>query len=421
MLSLNGLKKKLYFFVARYFKFWANISLKRWNPRIFALTGSVGKTTLLNLTEVQLGNKAHYSHNANSVFGIAFDILGLTGITGSKLKWFYLFFAAPIKSFFFTHTESIFVVEIDGERPHETEMLASWLKPELTFWVSFGRSHAVQFDKQVKEGKFKNVDEAILHEFAFLPKYTTQAIIYNANDANIEKAIKDLNIKKYPITKNALKHYEVWPNKTEINVNNTTFTFNEPVPSEIYVQLAMIENLAKYLNEKPVTNFSGFIQPPGRSNFYKGIKSTNLIDSSYNAHLISMRSIIDLYKKMQTSTKWVVIGDIVDQGQTEAEQHSELGEILNNANFDRYIFVGRRTQAYTYSKLDPKKAVTFLHPKDALKYLKNEIKGNETILFKGSQYLEGIIADLLEDKSDVKNLPRQDEAAKKRRAKWGLK
>ncbi len=187
--------------------FWANISLKRWNPRIFALTGSVGKTTLLNLTEVQLGNKAHYSHNANSVFGIAFDILGLTGITGSKLKWFYLFFAAPIKSFFFTHTESIFVVEIDGERPYETEMLASWLKPELTFWVSFGRSHAVQFDKQVKEGKFKNVDEAILHEFAFLPKYTTQAIIYNANDANIEKAIKDLNIKKYPITKNALKYY----------------------------------------------------------------------------------------------------------------------------------------------------------------------------------------------------------------------
>ena len=57
----------------------------------------------------------------------------------------------------------------------------------------------------------------------------------------------------------------------------------------------------------------------------------------------------------------------------------------------------------------------------ALKYLKNEIKGNETILFKGSQYLEGIIADLLEDKSNIKNLPRQDEAAKKRRAKWGLK
>ena len=55
------------------------------------------------------------------------------------------------------------------------------------------------------------------------------------------------------------------------------------------------------------------------------------------------------------------------------------------------------------------------------KYLKNEIKGNETILFKGSQYLEGIIADLLEDKSNIKNLPRQDEAAKKRRAKWGLK
>ena len=421
MLSLNGLKKKLYFFVAQYFKFWANISLKRWNPRVFALTGSVGKTTLLNLTEVQLGKKAHYSHNANSVFGIAFDILGLTGITSSKLKWIYLFFAAPIKAITFTHKQPIYIVEIDGERPYETEMLASWLKPELTFWVSFGRSHAVQFDKQVKEGKFKNVDEAILHEFAFLPKFTTQAVIYNADDKNIEKAISALKIEKYPITKSILKSYKVWPNKTEINVNGTTFTFNEPVPSEIYVQLAMIDRLAKYLKEKPVTGLTSFVQPPGRSNFYKGVKNTNIIDSSYNAHLISMRSIIDLYKKMETPTKWIVIGDIVDQGKTEAEQHKELGEILAEANFDKYIFVGRRTQEYTYPKLSTNKAVTFLHPKDALNYLKNELQGNETILFKGSQYLEGIITDLLEDKSNIKNLPRQDEAAKKRRAKWGLK
>lgn len=421
MPKLSSLKKQLYFIVAKYFVFWANFSFKRWNPRVFAVTGSVGKTTLLNLLEVQLKTKAHYSHNANSVFGISFDILKLTGITGSKLKWIYLFFMAPIRAFTFTHTEPIFVVEIDGERPYETEMLARWLKPEVTFWVSFGRSHAVQFDGQVRQGKFKNVDEAILHEFAWLPKLTSKAIIYNANDKNITKTVEKLDIEKFPIKKSSLEEYEVWPDKTKIKVNGTTFTINQPMPSEVYVQLAMVHTIAKYLNEKPVTDFKTFVQPPGRSNYYKGIKNTNLIDSSYNAHLISMKSIIDLYKSIQASTKWIVIGDIVDQGETEQNQHQELGRILSQAGFDRYIYVGRRTQEYTYPKSPVEKSVTFLHPKDAIKYIKRELKGEETILFKGSQYLEGIIAELLEDKSQIKTLPRQDAAAKKRRAKWGLR
>ena len=100
---------------------------------------------MLHLVEQELGKKAHYSHNANSAFGIAFDLVGLRGITGSKLRWIYLFFAVPIKSIFYKHTEDFYVVEIDGERPHETEFLAKWLHPEVTLWVALGRSHAVQF------------------------------------------------------------------------------------------------------------------------------------------------------------------------------------------------------------------------------------------------------------------------------------
>ena len=120
-------------FVAGYFRFFASFSLRRWKPHIIAVTGSVGKTTLLNLIEVQLGKRAHYSHNANSAFGIPFDIVGLDGIRGSKLRWFYLFIAMPLKSLFFKHTQEFYVVEIDADRPNETRFLSSWLKPEVTF------------------------------------------------------------------------------------------------------------------------------------------------------------------------------------------------------------------------------------------------------------------------------------------------
>ena len=112
---------------------------------LIAKNGS-GKTTLLNLLEVQLGDRTHYSHNANSAYGICFDILGMDGVRGSKLKWLYLFVAAPITSLWFKHKQEFYVVEIDGERPKETEFLARWLKPEVTLWVSVGRTHAVYFD-----------------------------------------------------------------------------------------------------------------------------------------------------------------------------------------------------------------------------------------------------------------------------------
>ena len=166
MIFITKLKKKLYLSVANYFKFWSNISLKRWNPRIVIVTGSAGKTTMLNLIESQLGAKAHYSHNANSAFGIAFDILGMRGITGSKLHWISLFLQTPFRAFVYSRKEKFYIVEADGERPHEAEWIAKWLRPEVSVWVTLGRSHAVFYEQEVAAGNFANVDDAIAHEFS---------------------------------------------------------------------------------------------------------------------------------------------------------------------------------------------------------------------------------------------------------------
>lgn len=420
-LSRTSIKKKLYLFVASYFRFFASVSLRRWRPRVVAVTGSVGKTTLLNLLEVQLGQRAHYSHNANSSYGIAFDILGMTGVTGSKLKWLYLFVAAPIRSLFFTHSQEFYVVEIDGERPKETEFLASWLRPEVTLWVSVGRTHAVYFDDQVRRGLYSTVEDAIVHEFAWLPKYTTKLVAYDGDSTLLTTTMEAItNVTKAPIHNSSVTHYAVWADKTDLTVNGHKYVFSQPMPREVYIQLALLSEFASYLNEAPVTDLSSYVQPPGRSNFYKGKRGTKLIDSSYNAHLISMESVVSLFRELQASHKWIVIGDMVEQGVGEADQHIKLGQLLRAANFERYILVGRRTQKYTLPELDPVKTVSFLHPKDAAIYLDGRVSGSETILFKGSQYLEGIVEHLLADPAQAATLPRQEAAAKKRRASWGL-
>lgn len=421
MISTARIKKKLYLVVVRYFRLFASRSLRRWHPRVIAVTGSVGKTTLLNLLEVQLGERAHYSHNANSAYGIAFDILGIDGVRGSKLKWVYLFLVVPFRSLWFRHNQEFYVVEIDGERPKETEFLASWLQPEVTLWVSVGRTHAVYFDGQVAAGLFPTVEDAIVHEFAYLPRYTSKLVVYDGDSPLIARTMNQVSgATTVPVTKSTLEDYEVWPDKTKFVVGGTTYLFSDPMPREVYVQLALLGVLAEYLNEPVVTDLSGYVQPPGRSNYFAGKNGVKLIDSSYNAHLISMESIVGLYKEMQAETKWIVIGDIVEQGEAEAEEHAKLGHLLREADFDRYILVGRRTQKYTYPELDAAKSVTFLRPTDALTYLQSELTGNETVVFKGSQFLEGIVEHLLASPADVVKLPRQEPAAKKRRAKWGL-
>ena len=427
-------KKKFYFLVASYFRFFANLAFRRWHPRVIAITGSVGKTTMLNLIECTLGKKAHYSHDANSAYGIAFDMVNLRGVTGSKLRWLYLFLAVPLKSLFYKHQEEFYVVEIDGERPHEAEFLASWLKPEVTLWISLGLSHAVQFEQQVKDGLFSSLDKAITHEFAMLPQYTQKLVIIDGDVELMNRALE--SIKQKHLTnatvikcyKDAVKTYKVEPNHTSFLLQRNAdgaiheYEFNRPMSKDLAIQLTMLETLVDYLKIKPRYDFSNLKLAPGRNSYFDGKNGLKIIDSSYNAHLISVKSILEMYKAMHVSHKWLVIGDIVDQGSIEGQEHAKLADEIIKVKPEQVILIGRRTKKYTAPIL--KKAglniYTTLDPREALKFLEENLTGQETLLFKGSQYLEWLIEKLLKNPEEAKYLPRREKAAIKRRQKRGL-
>ncbi|MBR5939363.1 hypothetical protein IKZ77_02305 [Candidatus Saccharibacteria bacterium] len=421
-MSLTKFKKRFYFKVAEYFRCLANISLRRWNPRIIAITGSAGKTTMMNMLEHEMGNIAHYSHDANSAFGIPFDILGLKGIKGSKLKWAWLLFIAPFKAIFKQHKEKFYVVEIDGERPHETEYLAKWLKPEVTIWVSVGLSHAVWFEKEVESGKFKSLSEAITAEFASLPIHTTKRVYIDADSKLMKEATAKIEAKVIPIKKELLKKYVVFADSTDFTYGDTTFRFNHPEPKDIAFNLFVIQDLMKYLKLKFNPDFSDIKVAPGRSSYFKGKKGIDIVDSSYNAHMISMESVLDMVKRMHAEEKWLVIGDIIDQGSLEEKEHKKLAKLIASVKPERVILVGKRTKKWTAPELKELgvSAVATLDPKKALEYIEKHITGQETLVFKGSQYLEWIIEKLLADPNDAKKLCRREKAAILRRKSRGL-
>lgn len=421
-MSLTKFKKRFYFRVAKYFKFFADKAFKRWNPRVIAVTGSAGKTTMMAMLEHEMGNKAHYSHDANSAFGIPFDILGLKGIKGSKLKWIWLILATPFKAFFKRHKETFYVVEIDGERPHETEFLAKWLKPEITIWVSVGLSHAAQFEKEVEAGNFKDVSEAIVAEFASLPAHTSKRVYIDADSKLMTEATKGIAAKVIPIKKELLKKYVVFADSTDFTYGDTTFHFSHPEPKDIAFNLFVLQDLMKYLKIKFNPDFSDIKMAPGRSSYFKGKNGIDIVDSTYNAHMISMTSILDMTKRMHAEEKWLVIGDIIDQGSLEEEEHKKLAKLISSVKPEKVILVGKRTKKWTAPELKKLgvSAVATLSPKKALEYIEKNTTGRETLVFKGSQYLEWIIEKLLLNPEDAKKLCRREKAAVLRRKNRGL-
>jgi UDP-N-acetylmuramoyl-tripeptide--D-alanyl-D-alanine ligase len=422
----GNIKKYLYFAVAWYFRFFAAIKLKRWHPRVVVVTGSSGKTTLLHLIEAQFGKTAKYSHHANSSIGIPFDILGLHRTKLTLDEWPYLFVSAMFFAFSKVPDEKIYIAECDCDRPYEAKFLGELLRPEVTIWTNVSRTHSMNFDNLVDRKKFKYVEEVIAYEFGYLPVKTKELVILNADDELELSQISRIvcQIEKVSALKDLTK-YLVGFDGTEYILNGTRFKFPFLFPKEIATSILMCKKLVEYFDIKFDKNFSGLSIPPGRNSVFKGVKNITIVDSAYNASLRSMKAILDMFSQIDSKNKWVVLGDMLEQGNEEKEEHEKLAEIISKQSLKRIILIGPRISRYTFPIL--KKEVQdnailekFLTPKEVLDYLNNNLIGEEVVLFKGARFLEGVIENLLLNKSDASKLDRREKVWEIRRKKWGL-
>ncbi|OGM76799.1 hypothetical protein A2210_00645 [Candidatus Woesebacteria bacterium RIFOXYA1_FULL_40_18] len=415
-----SIKRFFYFPIASYFRFFAAIRLRRWNPRVIVITGSSGKTTLFHLIESQLGNRARYSHEANSSFGIPFNILNIHRKDLTLIEWPTVLVLPLINIFKSVPKEKIYIVEADCDRPYEGKFLSNFLKPEVTLWLNVSRTHSMNFEEEAARRKI-NLEETIADEFGNFAKQTTNLVIANTDDVYIEKFLKSKHIKHESVSlKGQQFDYKVGLYGTSFIIGRYEYEFKYLLPKDTFYQIVECKKLIDYLGFKFDRKFTNFVLPPGRSSVFKGIKNTTLIDSSYNANLDSMKVILDLFNKIKSKwEKWVVLGDMLEQGKNEEREHRLLAREIKKFNFDRVILMGPRVTKYTRPLLSGK-VDAFLSPKEVLDFLKSSISGSETILFKGARFLEGVLENLLENKNDVSKLPRREKIWEIRRKRWGL-
>lgn len=413
-MNILKLKKILYFPTAYYFRFFAQIQLKMWKPKIVVITGSNGKTTLLHLIESQLGDKAKYSHHANSTYGIPFNILGLERRTLNLIEWPFLFLLAPFKAFKAPSKQKIYVVEADCDRPKEGKFLASLLKPEVVIWLSVSKTHSVNFN---------SLDE-IAFEFGFFLEYCKKQAIINGDNNLILKQLNRTRVTTNKIRQQSyLNDYQVLPAGTKFKIDGKKYSFKFLLPQDTFYSILATKLLLDYMNANFDNSFEKFIIPPGRSSIFKGIKDTTIIDSGYNATPASMNAALKMYKAYPAKAKWAVLSDMVELGKEEAVEHTKLARLIADCQLDKVILMGPRMIEYTLPKLKqiaPENIESFLTPLEVLNYLRANIAGEETLFFKGARFLEGIIEHLLQNKSDSAKLCRREKVWQKRRQQWGL-
>jgi UDP-N-acetylmuramoyl-tripeptide--D-alanyl-D-alanine ligase len=421
---LRTIKRRLYFLVATYFAFWAKFVLRRWKPRIIVVTGSSGKTTTLHLLEAQIGDKALYSHHANSAIGIPFHILGMSPNVLSKGDWISRFILAPFYIFRRIPDQKIYVVEADCDRPHEGFFTSKFLKPEVVIWVSVSRTHSMNFDRLVKSGQFPNYESAIAHEFGYFVEQATKLVLVNGDQepliSQLDRRKTGVTVKQASVEK--ISRYQLTKKGTVFNIGKQVIKIPGLQPKKLGVSLQLIDDLLSYLKLPIDLEYMNFTLPPGRSNFLNGKKDTVLIDSTYNTGMDATAGLLELFSHYPAKQKWLVVGDILEQGGNEKSEHEELANLIMESAPEHVILLGSRTKKYTYPLLKSSNKIvnSFTSPKAVLDYLEKNIKGGEAILFKGAQGLEGVVEQLLADPKDSENLVRREASWVKRRQGWGL-
>jgi UDP-N-acetylmuramoyl-tripeptide--D-alanyl-D-alanine ligase len=94
---------------------------------------------------------------------------------------------------------------------------------------------------------------------------------------------------------------------------------------------------------------------------------------------------------------WVVLGAFGELGQESAKIHEEIGELISSKGVVRLLAIG--PDAKNSVRVFGKGATFFDSQNDLIGALNTELKGNETILVKGSrvQQMEKVVASLVDN------------------------
>lgn len=381
----------------------ARLVLKKYKPKIIAVTGSVGKTSTKDAIFAVVGEQliARKSEKSfNSEIGLPLTILNCESGWSNPLIWFKNIIKGLVLIFTSVHYPKWLVLEIGAGKPGDIARAVTLVVPDIAVVTRFGEVPVhVEF--------FKNPDE-LFDEKANLVKALrpTGVLIVNADDERVlalrEKTTAmlltyGLNAGAMFRATNIKVAYEgATPAGTGFKLEYDGNVFPVEMSGVLGVQpvysaLASIA-VGAYLKLNIIDiigRLSSHISPAGRMRIIPGIKGSTIIDDTYNASPVASEAALEALKSIKAKgKKIVVLGDMLELGKFTVDEHKKLGKLAGKFA-DIIIAVGPRAKYIVEGAIEAdmseKNIIDFDNSIEAGKYVEEIIKEGDIVLVKGSQ------------------------------------
>jgi UDP-N-acetylmuramoyl-tripeptide--D-alanyl-D-alanine ligase len=151
----------------------------------------------------------------------------------------------------------------------------------------------------------------------------------------------------------------------------------------------------------------------GHMQVLSGVQGSILLDNTYNASPAAVLAALDVLQKAETPQHIAVLGGVNERGKASVAAHREVSAALATKKIDLLITIGQ--QAHDYIAVPARKrgitVRSFMIPRAAGEYTKQELKSGAVVLFSGSQsgvFAEEAIKPLLKNPKDAEKLVRQN-------------
>lgn len=411
--------------------FESKLVLKRYRPKIIAVTGSVGKTSTKDAIYTVISKFAYVRKSEksyNSQIGLPLTVLGVPNAWNNPSIWF-LNILRGLWLIIYPHKYPAWLVlEVGVGKPGDMAETASWLATDIVVMTTIPETPV--------HIEFFNSRKHLVEEKAGLIKTLkpTGVLVLNADD----ETVLDMKNK----TKNIVVTYGFNPDSTlvcsEDNIyyegsvpKGITFRVDEggkslPVIMEgvfginhIYSALAALAcaHVARFNILESIDMLRIHNTPPGRMKVLLGMNDSIIIDDTYNSSPIAAEAAVDTLGKVANTPgrKIAVLGDMLELGRHTDEAHKKIGELAKK-NADILVVVGPRSkftrEGAEGARMAKKNIFEFSNSKEAAEFMQGFVSPGDLVLIKGSQgmRMERVTLAILRDKQNaVELLVRQEE------------
>jgi len=387
----------------------AKAVLKKYNPKIVAIIGSVGKTGTKDAVYTVLSKKFFVRKSEksfNSDIGIPLTILGCPNGWYSISTWAKNIFEGLKLIFLTNHYPKWLVLEVGADRPGDIEKVASWVHPDVVVVTRFGDVpvHVEFFDSP----------EALIEEKKHLVKALKKdgLLILNYDDPRVMEMGKGISAKiitygfgdgaKIQASNEKIfyktKKGRHIPDGVSFKVNYVGSTVPVRIKGsfgkhQIYGALAGLSmGVAEDINMITVVEaLGGYESPPGRLKLIEGINNSLILDDSYNSSPIALEGALEALSMIdikEGGRKIVCLGDMLELGQFSSDEHKRLGGLVASVA-NELVAVGVRAKGFAdgahKNKMHKKHIHEYNDSSSASEFLKSFVAEGDLVLVKGSQ------------------------------------